>query len=69
MGNVDWDAAWQAISAVAYGPGTRVLIAIIAGYFIAEGLFTHRKSHVFLAIAGCIFYYGMGAILGKIGIA
>jgi len=68
-GNVDWDAAWQAFSAIAYGPGSRVLVAIIMGYFMAEGLFTHRKSHVVLAIAGAILYFGSGVLLGKIGIA
>jgi hypothetical protein len=64
----DWDGVWDAVGQIAYGNGSKLLIGLVAGYFILEGLFHRRPVHILFAVAGCLFYFGIGAMLGRIGI-
>jgi type IV secretory pathway VirB3-like protein len=69
MGNLDFDAAMQAASQVAWGPGMRVLVTLIAGYLFFWGLAHERLWACACGVLGAIGYWGMGVFLGKVGIA
>jgi hypothetical protein len=68
MGNVDWDAVWNAAGAIMYGPGTRILIAGVCGYMFIHGFSHERPYQALCGIIGAVGYFGSGALLGRIGI-
>jgi len=63
--NADWDTGWQGISTLAYGPGAKIAVTMIAGYLFFHGLAHERTWQTVLGVAGALGYWGMGVILGK----
>jgi hypothetical protein len=69
MNGIDFDAAMQALGVIAYGPGARVLVTIIAGYLGFWGL-SHQHLWVTLTgVLGAVAYFSVGLLLGRMGIA
>ena len=67
--NVDFDAGMQGWSALMYGIGARIAVMCICSYLALWGLGHQHLFVSFCALLGALAYFGVGVVLGKIGIA